>query len=365
MEMTLETAVVGAGTVSATHFAGVQKNPRTNLVAICDVDASKAQAAATEYDCRAYTDLDELLAQESLDWLHICTPVQTHLDIAKQAIEAGVPLLIEKPVTETVAELEELEAFAERHGVPVSPVHQHLYDPAMRKARNMIENGEIGRIRGVDLVSAGHSRPDDTKRGRWVFDLLGGEFEEGLPHPIYMGLAMGGFPSNIDSVHTMTELSEEYEQGFAYDTVQLQYASADGVLCSMKIISGATLKRQIHVHGSDGALIIDTILQNVQKVDGGYGDSSIAKAMQSIDYSIGQLTGLASNARLVAQTQFNDDWGSVSQVRAHYGLFDQTAKALDEGGPLPVSLDSSKWTIRLMEAIRNAAEDQQRTVQKV
>lgn len=365
MEMTLETAVVGAGTVSATHFAGVEQNPRTNLVAICDVDASKARAAATEYDCRAYTDLGDLLAQEDLDWLHICTPVQTHLDIAKQAIEAGVPLLIEKPVTETVAELEELEAFAEKHGVPVSPVHQHLYDPAIRKARQLIESGEIGRVRGVDLVSAGHSRPDDTKRGRWVFDLLGGEFEEGLPHPIYMGLAMGGYPESIDSVHAMTELADEYEQGFAYDTVQLQYTSADGVLCSMKIISGATLKRQIHVHGSDGALIIDTVLQNVQKVDGGYGDSSIKKAMQSIDYAIGHLTGLASNARLVAQTQLNDDWETVSQVRAHYGLFDQTAQALDEGRPIPVPLESSKWTIKLMEAIRNAADDEPRTAPKV
>lgn len=363
--MTLETAVVGAGTVSVTHFAGVQKNPRTNLAAICDVDASKARSAAAEYDCTAYTDLDKLLAQESLDWLHICTPVQTHLDIAKKAIEADVPLLIEKPVTETVAELEELEEFAQRHDVPVSPVHQHLYDPAMRKARRIIERGEIGRVRGVDLVSAGHSRPDDTKRGRWVFDLLGGEFEEGLPHPIYMGLAMGGFPSSTDSVHAMTELADEYEQEFAYDTVQLQYSSADDVLCSMKIISGATLKRQIHVHGSDGALIIDTILQNVQQVDGGYGDSSIKKAIQSIDYAAGQLTGLASNARLVAQTQLNDDWESVSQVRAHYGLFDQTAKALDKGRPVPISLESSKWTIKLMEEIRNAADDQPRAAQKI
>ncbi len=363
--MTLETAVVGAGTVSATHFTGIDYNPRTNLTAICDVDATKAQTAAEEYDCTAYTDVDELLSREDLDWLHICTPVQTHLPIAQKAIEAGVPLLIEKPVTETVEEIETLARTAEEHGVAVSPVHQHLYDPAMRTARELIDRGEIGRVRGVDLLSAGHSRPDDVKRGEWVFELLGGEFEEGLPHPIYMGLSMGGFPEDIDDVQTLTTLDGEYEQDFGYDTVQIQYESETDVACSFKIISGATLKRQIHVHGTEGSLVIDTVLQTVQQIDDGYGDSSVTKAVQSIDYAFGHLTGLVSNARLVAESQLDDSWEKRCQVSSHYGLFDRTAAALDTGQPVPVPLESAEWTIKLMEAVRNAATDQPRAPQQL
>jgi len=91
--MSLTTAVVGGGTVSDRHLDGLAKLAMTDLVAVCDVDEDTVREKAREYDLKAYTDVEAMLAQEDLDWVHLCTPhVQTHLDLATTIVEAGVPV---------------------------------------------------------------------------------------------------------------------------------------------------------------------------------------------------------------------------------------------------------------------------------
>ena len=236
--MTLRTAVVGGGTVSGIHLSGLSRNPRTELVAVCDVDEERARELAAEWDVEAYFDVEDLVANADLDWLHVCTPVQTHLAVAKTAIEAGIPVQIEKPVTETYEEFEELASIAERHGVTVSVKHNHDFDPAMRAAMAKVDAGELGRVKGVDLIYTGSSLADDPNRGEWNFELSGGEFEEGLPHPIYLTLRAGGYPRDESEIQALTGLFGEYDMPFDYDAAQLSYVSEDGVLCTTKMLGG-------------------------------------------------------------------------------------------------------------------------------
>lgn len=356
--MPIDTAVVGAGSISELHLSGIVKNPRTHLVGICDVDEQQARDAASRYDISSYFDVDSLLADQSLDWLHICTPVQSHFEISKKAIEAGVPLLIEKPVTETVEDLETLERLADENDVPISPVHQHLFRPAVMTAREMIQSGELGRIRAVDLVFAGNTPPDEVNRGSWVFELLGGEFEEGLPHPIYLTLGIGGFPRNRSDIAVQTSLAGDYSREFEYDGVQAQYVTSDEVLCSMKMIGGGRPKRQILVHGEEKTLAIDLNLQMVQVIDSNFTRSPLTKTKQALQYAGSRITGIAQNARLVLETQVTDKWKTEKKGTSHYEQFDRTAKALESGSDMPVPISSSRWTIQTMDEIRKVAEDQ-------
>lgn len=355
--MALDAAVVGAGTISGVHLTGISKNPRTNLVGICDVNEQQAIDAANEHGIKPYFDVDDMLEEQSLDLLHVCTPVQTHLEISKKAIAAGVPLLIEKPITETVDELETIEELSEEHGVPVSPVNNHLFDPVVLTAREMIDSGELGRIRGVDLVFTGLTRPDEVNRGSWVFDLLGGEFEEGLPHSIYLTLGLGGHPKSQSDISVTTALNGEYEQSFEYDSVQVQYVTPDEALCSMKMTAGGRPQRMIHIHGEEKTITIDILLQMSQIIDSDYNRSSITKTMQALRYATGHVTGIAKNARLVLETSRADDWDTVKKGTPHFQQFDRTAKALENGSEMPVPLASAKWTIQTMHEIRKAASD--------
>ncbi len=354
--MAVDTAVIGAGEVSDSHLSALAGNPRTNLVGVCDIDESRASTAARKYDTVPYFDMDDLLDSADLDWVHVCTSVQTHLPLATKAIEAGVPVLIEKPTTETVAELDELAALSKEHDIPVSPDHQHLFDPAMREARRRIRAGEIGTIRGVNLVYTGHTRPDEANRGTWVFDLPGGEFEEGLPHPLYLTLGAGGYPRSEDDISAMTSRFVEYEKGFDYDSAQIQYATEAGALCSATMLAGGAQKRMIHVHGEEASLIVDMILQVVHQVEGDYKNSTAGKVTQSLKYAGGQLAGLARNARLVAHASYSDEWEPKARIDPHKYQIDRTARALQYGHEMPVPLSEARWTIRLMEELREAAQ---------
>ena len=361
--MTLRTAVVGGGTVAEVHLSGLSRNPRTELAAICDLDEDVARDRADAYDIAAYTDLDRLLTDERLDWVHICTPVQTHVDVAKTVIDAGVPIQIEKPITETYAEFEELAEYAAERDVVVSEKHNHNFDPVVRQARRAMESGECGDIKGVEVVYTGCSRPDDPNRGPWNFELAGGEFEEGLPHPIYITLRAGGYPRSEADVSATTALHGTYDREFDYDGATLQYVTDDEVLCETTMLGGTRPIRQLVVHGSETSLTADLISQTLIEHDREYKASGATRALNNLDNALDRVAGTVANLRAVLRRRRRDDWESHRLLNAHYYQNHAESIALEAGDPdaMPVPLSESRWTIRLMEEIRETAgEDRKR-----
>jgi predicted dehydrogenase len=351
----LRTAVVGGGTVSGVHLEGLRRNPRTELVAICDVDQARAREVAREYEIRPYTDVEQMLADVDLDWIHVCTPVQTHVDVALPAIEAGIPVMIEKPVTETVEEYERLEAAARRYDVPVTVKHNHVFDPVMRRARAKLAAGDLGTVKGVDVIYTGSSRPDTPNRGTWSFDLVGGEFEEGLAHPLYLTLRAGGYPRDEAEIKATTTRFGTYDRAFAYDAAQVQYVSESGVLCSTKMLSETVPVRLMHVHGDEASMTADFVSQTLLVHDRDYKASAAAKALNNVDRVVDSTLGTLENARAVAERALADDWERAKELNAHFYQDDLESKALITGDELPVPLEEGGWTVRLMAAIREAA----------
>jgi len=354
--MTLRTAVVGGGTVSGKHLAALADNPRTELVAVCDVDEETADELAADWGVDAYYDTEALLDGADLDWLHVCTPVQTHLAVAKLAVEAGVPVQIEKPITETVAEFEELAAHSERHGVPVTEVHNHDFVPVMRAAMQQKRDGELGEIRGVDVVYTGSSLPDDPNRGAWTFELAGGEFEEGLPHPFYLALRAAGYPRSEASVQASTARQGSYDRDFAYDAAQLQFVSEDDTLCTVQVLGGTRPVRMVLLHGTEKSLTVDLVSQTLLEHDRDYKASAAARARNNVDQAVDRVAGTVANARAVLRRQRADDWEQKRLLNPHYYQTDAEARALLGDGELPVPLAESRWTVELMAAVRAAAE---------
>lgn len=355
--MALRTAVVGGGTISSRHLDGLSECPYTDLVAICDVDPERARSIASEYGIANYTDMREMLDDARLDWVHICTPVATHLDLATMAIEAGVPVLIQKPVTETVEEYEQLKATADEHDVPVSVVHNHNFDMAARKLTAAIEDGAVGEVRAVDVRYAGQTYPDDVRRGEWAFQLPGGEFEEGIPHPLYLLARFGGYPRDADDIQVITHLVGEYDRPFTYDGAKLQYVSESDVLCSTTLLPGNVPDKGVHVHGEDGVLIADLVSQTLVRLERDYQSSAINRALSNVKRASDRLRGNVDNLRSFVRDKRSDEWEVKTDMNSHYYQFEQEALALEGRGERPVPLEEAGWTIRLMAAIREAAAD--------
>jgi len=356
--MTLTTAVVGAGTVSEIHCSGLEACPRTELVAIADLDGDAARDVARRYDIAPFTDVEDLLTTVDLDWLHVCTPVATHRAVAETALDAGVPVLIEKPVAETVAEVEAIAAAAADADCPASIVHNHLFSGAIRTARERIASGHLGTVRGVDLLYTGSTAPDVKNRGDWSFDLAGGEFEEGLPHPLYTLLAVGGYPRDESAVSATTALAGEYEMDFTYDGTTVQYVTDDERTCSATMLSGTVPHRSLYVHGEEGSMVVDLISQSVVPLDRDYKASPAARASKNLDEVLGRTRSTLRNLLAVARRRFSDDWEHEKVLNGHYYQYDETARAIQNGDPMPVPLSQGRWTIQLQSAIRAAASDE-------
>ena len=136
-------AVFGAGLMGRRHIDLIRRH--ACLAALVD-PAPEARALAGDLGAAWFASVDECLGQARLDGAIVATPNSLHLAQALACLEAGVPALIEKPVTETAAEGERLVEALKRGGAPVLVGHHRRHNPLLRAAARAIREGAIGRV---------------------------------------------------------------------------------------------------------------------------------------------------------------------------------------------------------------------------
>ena len=117
------------------------------LAWICDLDNDLRNRFASRYtQARATADFAEMLADESLDAVVVATPVPTHYALAKQALEAGKHVMVEKPPAMRAVEMDELVQIAARRDLVLMPGHLLLYHPGVLKLKELVAAGELGEV---------------------------------------------------------------------------------------------------------------------------------------------------------------------------------------------------------------------------
>lgn len=141
--------VVGLGTVGqSVHLPILSKIPEVEIVAVCDIESSKAEFVAKKYDIpRHYSDLEEMLkAEEEIDAIDICTSTFSHMDAAIAALEAKKHLLVEKPLARTYEEAHKILASAKRNQRKLMVGMNNRFRPDAMILKSMIQGGELGKI---------------------------------------------------------------------------------------------------------------------------------------------------------------------------------------------------------------------------
>jgi predicted dehydrogenase len=151
-------AVAGAGYIGQAHIDAVRSNASLVLSAV--VDPSPAAAAlAAQAGVHCYARLDELLAQDRPDGIVLATPNAWHVPHARQCLDAGVPILLEKPIAPTVLEAQELVTACDAKHGRILIGHHRAHSPIMAKARDVVQSGQLGRLVAV-MGSATFFKPD-------------------------------------------------------------------------------------------------------------------------------------------------------------------------------------------------------------
>ncbi len=144
MTKQLKVAVVGAGGWGRQHARVFTSRPDTELVGIVGRDPARTATRAAEFDVAPFTDIDDMLATAKPDLVTVCLPNEGHFDATLHLIEAGVPLLVEKPLVFELEEADRLIAAAAERDLFVAINFNHRYAEPVLRAKAAIDGGEIG-----------------------------------------------------------------------------------------------------------------------------------------------------------------------------------------------------------------------------
>jgi predicted dehydrogenase len=147
----MKIGLIGFGYWGPNLARNFSANPDFELAAICDFSADRLARARRFYP-RTFlcSTIDEFFGLNELDAVAIATPVATHYELAKRALESGRHVWLEKPMTESVAQAESLIELAERRNRVLLVDHTFVYTGAVRKIKQIIDRGELGELMYYD-----------------------------------------------------------------------------------------------------------------------------------------------------------------------------------------------------------------------
>lgn len=143
--------VIGVGSMGKNHARIFSELPGVDLVGVCDTDRRRAKEIAGMYGTQPFTDYREFLGL-GLDGVSVVVPTHLHKEVAIAAIEAGVNVLIEKPIADTVINAQHIFYEAEQRSLKLMVGHIERFNPAVAALYRIIESGVYGKLLGVSTL---------------------------------------------------------------------------------------------------------------------------------------------------------------------------------------------------------------------
>ena len=142
--------IIGCGGIAhGKHMPALQRLPQVEMVAFCDIEEDKAVRAAGQFGvngAKTYMDYRELIASGTVDAVHVCTPNNSHAQIAIDTMEGGLHVLTEKPMAKTAADARAMVEAAKRTGKILTVGYQSRYRADSQYLKKLVEDGELGEV---------------------------------------------------------------------------------------------------------------------------------------------------------------------------------------------------------------------------
>lgn len=200
----MKIGIVGCGLNSDYHINFAKAYPGLSIVGVVDKDPGRARECARRFGIgNIFSSIGELVDFDKPDVLHIVTPPKTHSLLAREAMERKCHVLVEKPLALDLPEAESLYETAEKCGVRLCTMHNHFFDPCMRKAHRLVGDGSLGEVINVESYYGLNTRIPAFRDYPapnvlpWIYDLPGSVFHDFMPHPLYVLLEYTGKPRDI------------------------------------------------------------------------------------------------------------------------------------------------------------------------
>lgn len=326
MSTTLKAAVIGVGSMGRHHARVYTEIAQTELVGVADASAETGGAIADKYGVPAYTDFQALLAEEKPDLVTVAVPTRYHHDVVTQVLDAGVDVLVEKPIAATVEEGQALIDHAEALGRKLMVGHIVRFSPVIQALKQHLSAGELGKIFQIVCRRVGPF-PARVRDVGVVVDLA--------PHDI----DVMRFISEDEPVRLYAETEQQihtaHEDLF---TGQLRFGSGFTGFLEINWLTPQKV-RTVTVLGEQGMFVADDLTQDLffyknAEADGlSWGHLSMLKGVSEgkmVRYPIQRYEPLKAELEAFADAVLNDTPAPVSGEDGLAAL--QLALALVESG---------------------------------
>ena len=337
----LKGGIVGCGIIAnRSHMPVWRALKNVEIVAACDQNEDAAMATAKRFAIpRAYGDLSHMLEKESLDFVDICTPPTTHSQLSIQAMEAGLHVLVEKPMALSVSEADEMILAAEANRVKLCVVANFLFTPVVQKAKDLLNAGLIGDLVAVDVEVLAFRGGAISRQDHWCHDLPWGILNEYAPHPAYLQLA---FLGNIHSVKAIAKKYSEFPWVTA-DELKVLLESEKGIGSFTISCSAPRDSFTLNVLGTTGKLHLDNLALTMtrSRYRGNRVDELV---LDQLNLSFQLLAGVVSSSVRVFL-------GRRYYKAGHQGIIQKFVESIRDNLDPPFTGEDGRETIRVLEEI--------------
>ena len=229
------------------------------LAAVCDVVPAAASALASELGVPTAADPGELMARADVDAVAICSPTETHVDLVVAAVEAGLPVFCEKPISLDVAEADRAVEAAAAAGIAVQMGFNRRFDPSHRAVAEAARSGEVGDVHLVRITSRDPAPPPHD-----YVKVSGGIFADMMIHDLDMARFVVG--AEVESVFAAGAVRIDPVIGELgdWDTATALLTHADGTITSIDNSRQAVYgyDQRVEAFGSAGAVASQNPLEH-------------------------------------------------------------------------------------------------------
>ncbi len=351
----LKVAIVGCGKIADSHAAQIQRIPGCKMVGACDREELMAKQLCERFPIEAsYTDLDDLIAKALPDVVHITTPPQSHFKIARECLQRGCHVYVEKPFTLDTEEAQELIDIAKRTGRKITAGHDDQFRHVARRARKLIRDGFLG---GSPIhmesyycyelnESSSYAKALLSDKKHWVRDLPGKLLQNIISHGIarIAEYLQGDYPEVITCGFISPALRRAGEREIV-DELRVIVREDEGTTAFFTFSS--QMRPSLHLfrlYGSKNGLMLDLDNETLVKLRGGRYKSYLEQFVPPLNFALQYAGNFRNNVKSFLANDFHPKAGMKCLIESFY-------RSIVQNTPVPIPYREILLTSRIMDAI--------------
>ena len=317
------------------HAPFLTSHPAFQLRAV--TERSRKQAAEAYPGIISYNSVHELLADEAIELVVVNTPNDTHFELARQALQAGKHVLIEKPVATTVAELEELLHLGRQQNRHVLAYQNRRWDSDFQLVRQVVESGQLGQLTEVHfrfdrykaVLNAKAFKEDPTTPGSGLSFDLG-------PHVLDQALCLFGQPQQVHKTLASHRPGSRVDD---YFHLHLSYSNGLNVFVAGSLLMAAPVPAYV-LHGTQGSF---------QKQRTDVQETQLVQGLQPTDAAYGMEPAGSEGILTLMQPNGEKSTHLLAASRGNYpALFEAVYQTLRHHQPFPVRPEELRWQLQTL-----------------